>query len=62
MDPDAVLAEQLRLAGAMLADHHDSDGNGVDRHDAAELASLVIELDEWITKGGFLPKAWQKKE
>lgn len=25
-----------------------------------ELAELVDALDEWITKGGFLPKAWQE--
>jgi hypothetical protein len=61
MDPDANLEQQLRLAGAMLADHHDSDGNGVEPRDAAELADLVIALNEWISKGGFLPKAWQKK-
>lgn len=25
---------------------------------AAELAVLFIDLDEWLSKGGFLPSAW----
>jgi len=26
-----------------------------------ELAELVEELDHWMTRGGFLPKAWEHK-
>jgi len=28
--------------------------------DAARLAELVIALDEWLRRGGFLPVPWQR--
>lgn len=58
MDPNANLAEQKRIARRLLA---------LDRPlveiaaDASRLAELVEALDEWITKGGFLPSAWTSK-
>jgi hypothetical protein len=27
---------------------------------ADRLADLIAALDEWVAKGGFLPKRWQK--
>lgn len=51
MDPNANLAEQRRIVANMV------DGHITDE-DALRLAELVIALDEWISKGGFLPSAW----
>lgn len=73
MDPDANLAEQRYLVARMIArtDAYDSNPNikgAADRtqqyqiaqtHDAERLAELVQALDEWITKGGFLPARWK---
>lgn len=53
MDPNANLAEQLRLARDPEEWDHDS---------GTRLAELVVALDEWIRKGGFLPDAWKPKE
>jgi hypothetical protein len=50
MDPNANLAEQRRIALSIL---EGDDG------DAERLAELVQALDEWLTKGGFLPDAWR---
>ena len=60
MDPNANLEEQLKLAKSMIADWDNPNGNGIDQEDAARLAELVISLNEWIQKGGFLPKDWQR--
>lgn len=57
MDPDANLAEQRRIIARMLADGSES----IDTGDAVRLAELAQALDEWIAKGGFLPKAWVHK-
>ncbi len=55
MDPTENLKEQLRLAARMASD------TALWSHaDAERLAELVIALDEWISKGGFLPAQWQK--
>jgi hypothetical protein len=71
MDPDANLKEQLEVAAAIqeARDEYDRDsatwGSGDDKEwneqqaeRAMRLAELVEALNEWILKGGFLPKAW----
>lgn len=59
MDPNANLEEQLKLALQILG-----IDDGTDPHDVAEavmrLAELVIALDEWLRRGGFLPDVWSK--
>lgn len=50
MDPNANLEEQLKLSRALVW----LDGGRY----ATRLAELVIALDEWIRKGGFLPARW----
>jgi hypothetical protein len=40
----------------------DADGHPQTIADkGAELADHVAALDAWLTKGGFLPDAWQRK-
>lgn len=62
MDPNANLEEQRRIVMRML-DHSCSVSCSCNQcaHDGARLAELVKALDEWITKGGFLPQAWSRK-
>jgi hypothetical protein len=62
MDPDANLEELRALSAAMIKAYDSEDSNGIDQDDAARLAELVQALDAWITRGGFLPTAWQKGE
>jgi len=50
----------LSLVATIIADYEDEDGNGVDQDDAASLASHVETLNEWLTKGGFLPEPWAR--
>ena len=56
MDPNANLQEQREIVERML----DDNSEHIDTGDAVRLADLVQALDEWITKGGFLPDAWRK--
>lgn len=56
MDPDANLAEQRRLAKELSEAASDEWTRGR----AGRLAELVQALDEWICKGGFLPKDWRE--
>jgi hypothetical protein len=53
MDPNANL-EQQRFIAARLVEAENPDPADVQR-----LAELVLALDEWIKRGGFLPKDWQ---
>lgn len=63
MDPDANL-EYLRTNARVVVA---SDGSTFSSQDgetwegfAKDLAEYVLALDEWITKGGFLPQAWNE--
>jgi len=56
MDPNANLAEQRRIVARML----DEESEHIDTGDAVRLAELAQALDEWISKGGFLPDAWRR--
>lgn len=55
MDPDANLEAQRRLAQRLA---NPCDGDEPDADDVRYLAELVVALDEWIAKGGFLPSRW----
>lgn len=50
MDPDAALAEIRELVDRIKA----ADS----RHTVQRLAELVDGLDQWLSRGGFLPAAW----
>lgn len=63
MDPEAALTRIRELAAEIInmsdeIDEFDSFGH-VDE-EANELAETFQGLDEWITKGGFLPKDWRR--
>jgi len=57
MDPNATVKEAVELA-KQITEAIDNDRQ-VDSADADRLAQLVIALDTWLRKGGFLPDAWQ---
>lgn len=62
MDIDVTLAI-ARQAARELADAIESDGlDSIPHHD--ETVDTLVEafgvLDEWIKRGGFLPRDWQK--
>lgn len=56
MDPSENLSQQIYLATEIKV--RANRGAPIDEHDVMRLADLVIALDEWILKGGFLPKVW----
>lgn len=64
MDPDANLKEQRELAAKIIRGTDESDDRLLSEKmdefvtDADRLAELVQALDEWLTKGGSLPKGW----
>jgi hypothetical protein len=54
MDPNENLKQQREIIARMF----DPESEHVDSGDALELAQLVQDLDEWISKGGVVPRAW----
>lgn len=62
MDPNAALAE---IRGII---HRITTGNGgqwqgedLKRQDRDRLVDLVEGLDGWLSAGGFLPSAWERR-
>ena len=60
MDPNAAL-ENMRSAikaydAAVNAENGDAEADA-----AWELSEAARALDEWLSKGGFLPTAWQNR-
>lgn len=53
MDPNANLLEMRQLATKIWQDDQQTSPE-----DAVRLAELIISLDDWIRRGGFLPNAW----
>lgn len=53
MDPNAALAEIREITAHILDGKPDSG-------QALRLAELSEALDEWLSKGGFLPSAWAR--
>lgn len=56
MDPDAALDRIRELCSVVL-----DDGVPLLRRKSAaeDLAELVRELDQWLSRGGFLPRPWR---
>lgn len=62
MDPDACLAACRRLAATIIKQADSDRQDQKHRNDdmlGEELAENFRNLDEWITRGGFLPKNWR---
>lgn len=51
MDPDETLARLLQLAAV----------EKLSPEQAVDFAELFHALDDWITRGGFLPRSWSAK-
>jgi hypothetical protein len=56
VDPEANLQEQLSLSKRII-EKRDRELL-VDESEVERLAELVVALDDWITRGGFLPQPW----
>lgn len=54
MDPNQTLRELLHIARKVLSRPGTDD-------DADDLAARVVDLDEWLVKGGFFPARWLEK-
>ena len=52
MDPEAAL-EEIR---AIVERADDEDTDVVEDHN--RLVDLIAGLDQWMSRGGFMPKAW----
>lgn len=60
MDPNAALERIRKLCEALNANRDGTERlDSSDLEDAAnELVEYVGALDEWLSKGGFLPQPW----
>lgn len=59
MDPNVTLARIRELVSELIGVEFDPDSNqGGVIDDAAELAEQVKALDEWMSRGGFVPREW----
>lgn len=66
MDPNENLRRQRDLAAEIVRLNINPDYSKRARdarvlEAADELADLVLALDAWLTTGGFLPRAWERK-
>lgn len=59
MDPNILLTHIRRLAPLGMVDTDDLSESDIGN--LAELANLVSSLDQWLTRGGFLPDDWDHK-
>lgn len=66
MDPNANIEELLRLAEDIR--RIENEGELSERYALAEreviqsaerMAELILALDEWLYRGGFMPQRWQ---
>ena len=57
MDPTATLDE---IRGLIFSSNCDAVLRRLDPDEADRLQDLVLALDEWLSKGGFLPAAWSR--
>ena len=63
MDPTAVLMQIRRLTGLWEKDLLGPLDEDIEPSDYADqLSELIVMLDEWITKGGFLPAGWASRD
>ena len=60
MDPDAALAN-AREAAKVAEDAANGDSDSAELYALREALEAYGVLDDWITKGGFLPAAWANK-
>jgi hypothetical protein len=61
MDPDACLAELRKLLNGKKADAAYSADNDAPAFDSDECERAITPfegLDQWLSRGGFLPKGW----
>lgn len=56
MDPTENLRTQKLIANRILRSKGKPDPD-----DCALLAELVVDLDKWLAKGGFLPEPWMSR-
>jgi len=54
MDPNKLLSDLLPWAHQVL---HKPDSFGPSTIEAAQ---MIVDLDSWLTRGGFLPDRWAK--
>ena len=59
MDPNATRQRVLKLAAEIRGTHLDDVGELAEL--GVDLAYAIQDLDDWITAGGFLPRAWTKE-
>lgn len=60
MDPDENLKEQRELL-TDITDILDQDDQDELLEKVDRLTELARGMDEWLSRGGFLPKAWERK-
>lgn len=62
MDPDELLESLTELARKVISDIDEDEGPVLWEDRAEELASKVLALDTWMRRGGFPPRAWNRKQ
>lgn len=65
MDPNATLREILLLCGRLQEQLQKTEVDDLAMLnniaiEAGDLAILLLGLDRWLRKGGFLPAAWRR--
>jgi hypothetical protein len=61
MDPNETLGIMLDRARSILDLRDECPEDDPMADEAVELAEACLALDLWLTRGGFLPRAWERK-
>ena len=56
MDPNAALERMRRLVKAFDA----AENDWVAAQVSSELIDMVVGLDDWMSRGGYLPADWKR--
>ena len=59
MDPNAVL-QTIRDLAVLCLERSDQGRRFLEAGAIAELSATILDLDTWLSRGGFLPKDWER--
>lgn len=60
MDPNRTLLElRAAIKRVLESDPQDQEDYEQFEEDASQLANAADDLDNWLSRGGFLPDAWK---
>jgi hypothetical protein len=62
MDPDKHWEETVRIAKAIVAKNNENPSEAIDCDfiDILTMAENIVALNDWVSKGGFVPESFKR--